>query len=88
MTDAKFSDIDKQVYPRDECFTIQVKNLKEKIFLEFDIHSSQREEKIKDAMALAFKNGAKWMQWKQIDGKLTKVQAGMNVPESEQRQVA
>lgn len=81
MTDAKFSDIDKKVYPTDECYTMQIKNLESKAFLEIDLHRDQKDQTIKDAMQLALQNGSKWKQWKQVDQpdgtkKLQKVEVG------------
>lgn len=76
LTDAKFSDIDKKVYPTDECYKINIKNYAAKTFIDFDVHKDQMKQNLPyDMLQLALQNGCKWMSWKQIDGKLTKVEA-------------
>lgn len=75
MTDAKFSDIDKKVYPTEECYKVTFKNYGEKTFIEFDIHRSQKSYHLIDLVQLALQNGSKWYQWKNIEGKLEKIEA-------------
>lgn len=73
MTDAKFSDIDKQVYPKDECYQVAIKS-PENAHLDFDIHKSQRGESIENAMKLALQNGVKWYKLVQDENKKWKRQ--------------
>ena len=74
MTDAKFSDIDKKVYPTEECYHVNFKNYGSKTFIEFDIHKSQKTTPIIELVQLALQNDCKWMQWKNVEGKPTRVE--------------
>lgn len=60
MTDAKFSDIDKQVYPKDACYQITVRNFADNTELKFDIAKTQWGETIENASKLAIQNGCSW----------------------------
>lgn len=62
MTEAVFSDIDKKVYPKDECYLVKVRS-PESTWIEFHVHKTQQKETIQNAIKLALKNNCKWFKW-------------------------
>ena len=59
MTSAKFSDVDKKVFPADECYIIKIKS-PDRVWLEGDIHKTQKGETIENLIKLFLQNGRKW----------------------------
>ena len=72
MTNAKFSDVDKKVFPSDECYTIQIKS-PERTMLDGDIHKSQKGETIENLIKLFLQNGKKWYKLTKVDDKWMRV---------------
>ena len=72
MTSAKFSDVDKKVFPSDECYAIQIKS-PDRTMLDGDIHKSQKGETIDNLIKLFLQNGKKWYKLTKVDDKWTRV---------------
>lgn len=72
LTSAKFSDVDKKVYPSDECYQLQI-STPEGLKLDGDIHKSQKGETVEDLIKLFIQNGCKYYKLRKIDDKWTKV---------------
>ena len=72
MTNAKFSDVDKKVFPSDECYQIQIKS-PERTIIDGDIHKSQKGESIEKLIKLFLQNGRKWYKLTKIDDKWKRV---------------
>ncbi len=62
MTDAKFSDLDRKVHSKDECYKVTIHNYAETLELVFDMAMDQKRETIENCIKLAVQNKCVWVR--------------------------